>query len=234
MSSVEERQKPRVMPVGVRPLEARDLAQSAEIERDSFPFLFPTTSFRRELNNRRARYLVAWKRTDNPEGEADLPELPIPGANGTAKPLIGKLLQSARSIWTRPSAWRPGQQFLTGFVGIWYVTGEAHIVSVGVRPDHRGHGIGELLLISAFEQVMATRADVVTLEVRKSNHVAINLYNKYGFKERGLRKGYYTDNGEDAVIMTTDSIRLPDFPGRFRELVRAHERRWGSAERVVS
>ena len=233
MSSVERQQTPRVMSVAVRPLEERDLAQSAEIERDSFPYLVPFTAFRHELKNRRARYLVAWKRTDNPEGDAGLPEIPIPGANGTGRPLMGKLLQSARSIWSRPSAWRPGQQFLIGFVGIWYMTDEAHIVSVGVRRDYRGHGIGELLLISAFEQVMARRADAVTLEVRESNHVAINLYNKYGFKQRGLRKRYYTDNGEDAVIMTTDSIRPPDFAERFRELARVHERRWGSAERVV-
>ena len=233
MSAVETQHKTRVMPVALRPLEQRDVAQSSEIERDAFLNSLPSTPFRRELKNRRARYLVAWLRDLVMEGEAGatgVPDLPTVVIH---RPLIGKLLHGARSLWWRASAWEPGQQFLTGFVGTWHIVDEAHIVSVGVRREYRGQGIGELLLIGAIEQAVASHARVLTLEVRASNHIARSLYRKYGFRECGVRKGYYTDNLEDAVIMTTDSSRDASFIEQFHQLVRVHESRWGRAERVL-
>ena len=128
----------------------------------------------------------------------------------------------------------PGQDFIAGFLGIWYMLDEAHIVSVGVRNRYRRFGIGEMLLIAAIEQAMARRAAVVTLEVRSSNRAAINLYRKYGFSEKGVRKGYYADNREDALIMTTEPIQHPDYRGFFVELEREHRRRWGVAERTIA
>ena len=92
-------------------------------------------------------------------------------------------------------------------------------------------GVGELLLIAAIEQALEHKADHLTLEVRVSNHVAQNLYAKYGFTRRGLRKGYYADNREDALIMTTGSIRARSYGEEFRRLVAEHERRWGRARR---
>ena len=126
-----------------------------------------------------------------------------------------------------------GQDYITGFLGTWYMVDEAHIISVGVRGAFRGSGIGELLVIAAIEQAMDRRAAVVTLEVRPSNMAAINLYRKYGFKEKGLRKGYYADNREDALIMTTNSIQHPNYRDLFLEREREHRRRWGHAERIV-
>ena len=234
MRIVEEQYKTNVMPFTLRPLEERDIPQSAEVERDAFPTLVPSTSFRRELKTRRARYLVAWRRDDVAEPESHTPDLPDPSLADNGRPLIGQLLRNARSLWSKPLAWEPGQHFLVGFVGIWYMIDEAHIVSVAVRRKYRGHGIGELLLIGAIEQAMARGARVVTLEVRASNDIAKNLYLKYGFKERGVRKGYYTNDREDAIIMTTDPIIIPPYPERFRKLVQAHEERWGVAERVLT
>ena len=192
------------MPFALRPLEEADTAQAAEIERDAFPTLFPPTPFQRELRNRMAKYLVAWRREDldpshqGPETTDDV-EAP-PGS-----PLsISRLLSSARGfLGKRNTAWAQGQQYIAGFLGTWYMVDEAHVVTVGVRSDHRGHGIGELLLIGAIEQAIERKAAIVTLEVRVSNDIAQNLYEKYGFTERGIRKGYYTDNREDALIMTT-------------------------------
>ena len=114
------------------------------------------------------------------------------------------------------------------------MTDEAHIVSIGVRRGFRGKGVGELVLIGAIEQAMVRNARVVTLEVRISNHIAQNLYRKYGFEERGIRKGYYTDDREDALIMTTDPIHVPPYPEKLRGLIHAHEQRWGRAERLLS
>ena len=234
MRAVAVQPKIKVMDFSTRPLTEADIAQSAEIERDVFPTHFPSTSFRRELKNRATCYLVACREDDIADDQARIPPAPrLPDEDG-GRPLIGKLLDNARSLWPRRySSWEPGQQFIAGFLGIWYAVDEAHIVSIGVRRDYRGRGIGDLLLIGALEQAMARGARVVTLEVRRSNYVARNLYRKYGFKERGVRKSYYNDNREDAIIMTTDPVHLSPFPQELLKLVREHERRWGRAERLL-
>ena len=239
MSAIEREPKilpGKDMPFAIRPLEEKDVAQSAEIERDAFPTLFPPTSFRRELNNRMANYLVAWRRgnVDGPDANAPPSEQPSASEGQNSRPLVSRLINNARSLLPkRHSAWEPGDQFLAGFLGTWYMVDEAHVVSVGVRARYRGSGIGELLLIAAIEHAMKRRAEVVTLEVRVSNHVAKNLYLKYGFEEKGRRNGYYTDNREDALIMTTEPINESPYPEEFRKLVQAHEVRWGCAERIL-
>ena len=222
MAAVDRVPRTGIASVALRPLEERDIAQAAEIERDAFPTLIPATSFRRVLKNKRARYLVAGL-NDSPADKTG-PQDPT-SANHDGRPLISKL----RSMWSRPRGWSPGQQLLVGFVGTWYMVDEAHIVSVGVRTDHRGQGIGELLLIGAIAQAIETGMTSTTLEVRASNQIAMSLYRKYGFTERGLRKGYYSDNREDAAIMTADSVDLLPYRLRFQGLVDAHRARWGYA-----
>ena len=232
MSAIEERIQANLLPFGVRPMEERDISQLAEIEREAFPTLFPPTSFGRELRNRLAHYLVA-RRQDEGNQNAAPEKSTEPGSDG--RPLLTRILGSARNAWTRRyTTWEPGQDFLAGFVGTWYMPDEAHIVSVGVRSEYRGVGIGELLLIAAIEHAFETKAQVVTLEVRVSNDAAKSLYEKYGFSTRGIRKAYYTDNREDALIMTTEPIHVTEFRDNFGELVSVHERRWRHAERVLS
>ena len=231
MSAVREQPKTKRMPFAVRPLEERDIAQSAQIERDAFPALFPPTSFHREIKSRKASYLVAWRRDDTGDDRANAPVIVDPVRRDDNRSVFDTFLNNVRSFLPKGySASEPGLQFVAGFLGLWYVSDEAHIVAVGVRQQYRGRGIGELLLIGAIEQAMARDARVMALEVRASNHVARNLYVKYGFNERGLRKAYYTDNREDAIIMTAD---LMDRPERFQKLSEAHRRRWGHAERVL-
>jgi ribosomal-protein-alanine N-acetyltransferase len=96
---------------------------------------------------------------------------------------------------------------------------QAHITGIAVRGTHRGHGIGELMLISSIKEAIRRCSSVVTLEVRVSNNVAQSLYSKYGFKEMGLRKRYYVDNHEDAYIMTTDSITSAEYISMMDSLV---------------
>jgi ribosomal-protein-alanine N-acetyltransferase len=127
----------------------------------------------------------------------------------------------------------PAEGEPVGFIGLWYMADEAHVVSIGVDAQHRGLGVGELLLIAAVEQAMARNASVVTLEVRQSNEVAKNLYKKYGLTERGLRKGYYSDNREDAVIMTSEPLGSPEYRQKFAELKAAHEALYGTAARAL-
>ena len=226
MAAVDRVPRTGIPSVALRPLEERDIAQAAEIERDAFPTLFPATSFRRVLRNKRARYLVAGL-NDSPADKTG-PQDPT-SANHDGRPLISKL----RSMWSRPRGWNPGQQLLVGFVGTWYMVDEAHIISIGVRRGYRGKGIGELLLIGAIEQVAAREVSILTLEVRPSNLIARNLYRKYGFKERGVRKAYYADDREDAIIMSTEAIHVPSYRDAIRRLKEEHRRRWGHAERVL-
>lgn len=222
------------MPHALRPMELRDIAEVAEIEREAFPTTWPPTPFRKELSNRLARYLVAWERQE--EGARALP--PPPEAAPAPRPgllgrLLGGLRPKGRTRTQGPE--RPlGEALVSGYVGIWFMADEAHITSIASRDAHRGKGVGELLLIGTVELALLRGSRVVTLEVRVSNEPAKALYRKYDFHEMGVRKNYYTDNNEDAYVMTTDPITSAGYGKRFEELVSRHQERWGRSDRIVT
>ena len=90
---------------------------------------------------------------------------------------------------------------IVGFAGIWKAYDNIHITNIVVRKDCRLHGIGKLLLEKLIQISKKQNISSITLEVNKTNRIAIQLYSEYGFKETGLRKNYY--NGiSDALIMT--------------------------------
>ncbi|MDR3596551.1 ribosomal protein S18-alanine N-acetyltransferase [Clostridium sp.] len=88
-----------------------------------------------------------------------------------------------------------------GFAGTWIVLDEAHITNIAVHPDHRNNGIASKLLKELINYCKNNGCIAYTLEVRSGNKAARGLYEKYNFKEAGIRKGYYEDNKEDAVLM---------------------------------
>ncbi|MCI1696591.1 ribosomal protein S18-alanine N-acetyltransferase [Aneurinibacillus aneurinilyticus] len=90
---------------------------------------------------------------------------------------------------------------IVGYGGMWLVLDEAHITNVAIHPDYRGQYFGEKLMHRLMEYAADSGATAMTLEVRRSNETAKGLYRKLGFVEEGIRPGYYTDNGEDAIIM---------------------------------
>lgn len=90
---------------------------------------------------------------------------------------------------------------VTGYAGMWIIFDEAHVTNIAVHPDYRGRKIGKALLLNLMEQALRLGAERITLEVRPSNKVAQELYRKLGFRPVGIRKGYYTDTNEDAIIM---------------------------------
>ena len=90
---------------------------------------------------------------------------------------------------------------IVGYVGVWFVVDEGHITNVAVHSDYRGKKIGDRLVKEMVELCKENNLVAMTLEVRASNTVAQNLYRKYGFKMGGIRKEYYSDNKEDAIIM---------------------------------
>lgn len=93
---------------------------------------------------------------------------------------------------------------VVGYAGMWMVLDEAHITNVAVHPEHRGKKLGEALMCEMMGRALLQGGVRMTLEVRPSNTVARELYQKLGFKEKGLRKRYYTDTNEDAIIMWAD------------------------------
>ncbi|MEE9202934.1 MAG: ribosomal protein S18-alanine N-acetyltransferase [Dehalococcoidia bacterium] len=192
----------------VRPMRIEDVPQAVEIEREAFPTQWPPTPFKRELQNRLAHYLVVCN-----EGEV----WEAPPRRGLPL-LLGRLGR----LLTRRQPPSPhshhDQPFLVGSAGFWRLYDEAHITTIAVRESHRRQGLGELLLHACIELAVSLRSRVVTLEVRASNHSAQTLYEKYGFQRSGVRRGYYTDNNEDAIIMTTDALDSPSFRERFQRL----------------
>ena len=101
-----------------------------------------------------------------------------------------------------------------GYVGIWKIVNEAHITSLSVHPDYQHKKYAHRLLLEAIKECYAQKIKFITLEVRASNQRAISLYEKFGFKSLGLRKKYYQDNNEDALIMWSENI----FDKKYKEL----------------
>lgn len=110
---------------------------------------------------------------------------------------------------------------LLGYSGFWLVNGqeEAHITTLAVHPEHRRQYIGERLLINDIVEAKKVGARWLTLEVRMSNETAQKLYYKYGFKNLGVRKHYYQDNDEDALVLWTENIESPEFVELMHERV---------------
>ena len=95
---------------------------------------------------------------------------------------------------------------VVGYGGIWMMVDEAHITTFAIEPAWRRQRLGETLLVALLDLAIARRAREATLEVRLSNAPARRLYEKYGFRPVGVRPRYYSDNGEDALIMTTPPL----------------------------
>jgi ribosomal-protein-alanine N-acetyltransferase len=90
---------------------------------------------------------------------------------------------------------------IVGYAGLWFIEDEGHITNVSVHPEFRRRRIGEALISVLLAYTIKNGVLGHTLEVRVSNNAAISLYMKFGFESAGVRKGYYADNGEDAIIM---------------------------------
>ena len=100
---------------------------------------------------------------------------------------------------------------IIGFSGYWLIADEIHISTIASHPQWRGRGLGELLLLNMLFQSYTHPANMVTLEVRRSNEVAQALYRKYQFEEVGMRPRYYHDTGEDALLMTMAALNARYF-----------------------
>lgn len=185
-------------PYRVEPMSLADVPTVSSIERTIFTLPWSPSAFKRELRHRdTSEYLVL---RYVPKTRA------AKGAHTTSGRVEG-LLGIPTSV---PS--------LLGYGGFWMVFEEAHICTLAVRPEWRGRGLGELLLASLIDRALVRKAEVMALEVRASNVAAQNLYFKYGFALVGRRRGYYSDNREDALLMKTGSIVSADYQQQYRQL----------------
>jgi ribosomal-protein-alanine N-acetyltransferase len=107
---------------------------------------------------------------------------------------------------------------VVAYGGVWLMVDEAHVTTFAVHPRYRRRRIGERLLLSLLDVSVARRAREATLEVRLSNLGARRLYEKYGFRPVGIRPRYYSDNQEDALIMTTEPLAGADMQARIARL----------------
>jgi ribosomal-protein-alanine N-acetyltransferase len=196
----------------VRAMVKEDLTQVAKIDREVFPTQWPPANYRLELQNRLAHYIVVYD-TERTYDPAEV------SSKETRHTFLARWLP-----WLRRDHEKDensivfASQYVIGFSGIWLMAGEAHITNIAVREQYQRRGIGELLLIATIDLSRELKAETMTLEVRESNKIARNLYSKYGFKQTGLRRGYYLDNRENAIIMSTANINSEPFLEQLQRL----------------
>jgi len=189
-----------------------DLAQVVSVDREAFPTQWPPPNYRQELQNKLARYIVACDDTRTVEASELKPRQGLFG-------LLSRIISwHKRSLYLDVTSPQYTRDYIVGFSGIWVLVDEAHITNIALRRQYQGQGLGELLLIATIDLARELKASIMTLEVRASNLVAQNLYGKYGFTHVGVRRGYYLDDHEDAVIMSTESINAPSFQAQLEQL----------------
>ena len=216
----------------VRVASLDDAVMLESIEREAFPGMTPVTRIGRDLARQNGLYLTAIRNWRTDERELGPRFAIATQAEKEDDSFTAKLKRNVdRYVLDRVNRPTLPEEYIAGFVGLWFMLDEAHVVIIGMREADRRKGIGEQLLISAIEQSVENDSRVVTLEVRASNEAAIELYRKYGFQEVGLRRRYYSDNGENAVIMTTPPIQSDDYQKQFTGLVEHHAERWGWVSR---
>jgi ribosomal-protein-alanine N-acetyltransferase len=206
-----------------------DVPQAAAIERESFPPPWPPTNFKRDLtSNSLTSYLVA---CDTLTGTGLLASADIDsvGIEDGGRPESRGLVAGLRRVMRLSPAAAAPEEPILGFMGVWFMVDEAHVSSIAVRVSHRRMGVGEHLVLAGLDLAIDRNAEFMTLEVRASNAAAVALYAKCGFTEVGRRKGYYSDNKEDAVLMTAEGIGAPRFREYLEKLKVDHARRWDIA-----
>ncbi|MCL4394703.1 MAG: ribosomal protein S18-alanine N-acetyltransferase [Chloroflexi bacterium] len=171
-----------------------------EIEHEAFSAPWSARAYDYELHyNDMAHYFVA--RPQSADGQPAAP------ARAPARPHWRRLFQADKRRQVVPLPARP----VVGYGGFWLMVDEAHISTIAAHRDWRRRGIGELLLAVMIDRAAEVGASIVTLEVRVSNMPAQLLYRKYDFEVTGRRRHYYSDNGEDALIMSTPTISSAEF-----------------------
>jgi [ribosomal protein S18]-alanine N-acetyltransferase len=215
----------------VEPMRVEHIPAVSAIERLSFPQPWPQNAYRREIQENRMAHYIVVRQLDRGSSMATATARDEFRSAATSSDLLGRLSRFLRPPEPPPS---PELEYelnsIVGYAGIWVMTDEAHVTTIASHPEMRGRGVGELLLVALIHRAIEIGARWMTLEVRASNNVAQALYRKYTFKEMGVRRRYYSDNGEDALVMWTDALDSASFSAAFEGNERKLAERNGSAE----
>lgn len=168
----------------IRPMADGDLKQVRRIERAAYGPSTPGTPFERELHNGLAQYLVAVEPADARPAEE-----------------LHSILRPLRRLFAHDVEDR-----VVGFLGVWYTVDQLHIVTIAVDPAAQGHGVARRLLLESHRLAREAELPMIVLEVRTSNERAQRLYEWFGFTRGGALRRYYSDNGEDALVMLTPNL----------------------------
>lgn len=185
-----------------------DIPEVGKVERRCFNNPWPLSAYRRELRFPEQNYYIVLRAIDEPE---------MSGFGLSRNELTRRAITRLVHPFARKSE-EVALPHIAGFAGMWVMYDEAHVTTIGTDPIYRGRGLGELMLVALFDEAIRRGASLLTLEVRVSNGVAQRLYEKYGMSSQGVRARYYTDNGEDAYIMWSKSLRDPAYVAQIEEL----------------
>jgi [ribosomal protein S18]-alanine N-acetyltransferase len=119
-------------------------------------------------------------------------------------------LQEIRGVFGSHTTVALAEDRVIGYQIAWLIEDEVHLVNIAVDPDYQKHGVGTLLLNHLIEHARGQSKSFITLEVRASNAAAQAFYRRFLFRTIGVRRGYYSDNREDALLMVLDLARMPD------------------------
>lgn len=184
----------------LEPMQPEDVADVSQLDHRCFTNPWPQSAYRRELANPQGNFYIVLRQR-------------LTGAQLREEAANNPLSRVSRWLWSDDE-----QDPIVGYAGMWIRAGEAHVTTIGVAPELRRRGLGELLFVALFEEAIARGAQWITLEVRVSNSQAQQLYEKYGLTRYGIRRRYYSDNGEDADIMWSQSLHDSDYVHRVEGL----------------
>lgn len=206
-----------------------DVPSVGRVERRCFPNPWPASAYRRELQDPVQNHYVVLRAIPAPLDNSDEAASAEQASNGLSpQRSLPRRSLLPLGIGRRHEETQPARSTIIGFAGMWLAFDEAHITTIGVDPDFRGQGLGELLLLSMFDGAIARGSNWLTLEVRVTNVSAQTLYRKYGFTVHGTRKRYYSDNGEDALIMWSRALTDEDVRAELQQHRLALSDRLGS------
>ncbi len=204
----------------IEPMTLEDVEEVGEVERLCFTNPWPLSAYWRELKNTDQNYYMVLR--DDPAFDHRDHDGLDEGEHG---PPYLQMRQSRRqrkiAFWNLARLRGPeNPPPIIGFAGMWTLLDEAHVTTIGVRPEYRGHSLGELIFVALIDEAIRRDISWLTLEVRVTNETAQNLYRKYGFSIQGRRPRYYSDNNEDAFIMWSESLKDEGYRARLEQLQR--------------
>jgi len=167
--------------IWLRDMTRDDVSAVKRIESAAYEDAWPARLFEKELSNGFAQYLAAVEETTDPPPAGPLTALKRALIGGTHERIVG-------------------------FMGVWYMVDQLHLVTIAVDPAQQGRGIGRRLLLECFELALEAELNEIVLEVRESNARARALYEAFGFRKAGELNDYYKDNHETAIVMLSGSL----------------------------